>query len=268
MTNITLLTDFGIKDGNVGVMKGVIWSITPSAKIADLSHNIQPQNLEEAALVLKRAVPYFSAGTVHTVVVDPGVGTDRRPMAARLGSQYFVGPDNGVISMWLEDARNQDIPIQFFHLDKPQYWLAEISHVFHGRDIFAPSAAHLAGGVPIEKTGTSFDNPVLLDLSHPVWSGNQIYGQVIHIDHFGNISTNIRMEHLKEFRGATVSLCGVNINGMVNTFGEKPVGSIVALIGSTGNLIVSVVNGSAAKLLKAEPGDPVTITQKDAENAS
>ena len=126
MAIITLLTDFGLKDGNVGVMKGVIWNITPAAKIADLSHTIQPQNLEEAALVLKRAVPYFPAGTVHTVVVDPGVGTDRRPMAARLGSQYFVGPDNGVISMWLEDVRNQNIPNQFFHLDKPKYWLAEI----------------------------------------------------------------------------------------------------------------------------------------------
>jgi S-adenosylmethionine hydrolase len=256
---ITLITDFGLKDGNVGVMKGVIWGIAPQAQIADLSHLISPQNIREAALILLRSAPYFPAGTVHVVVVDPGVGTARRPIAAQVGGQYFVGPDNGVITMWLEQAEAQGMPARFVHLDRPQYWLPEVSHVFHGRDIFAPSAAHLAAGVALETLGTPIDDPVRLALPQPQRLATGWRGELIHIDHFGNLAANIRVEHLRGEKVATVRLGGVKIVGMVSTFGERPPGELVALFGSTGNLIVSVVNSSAAQVLKAKVGDEIEV---------
>jgi S-adenosylmethionine hydrolase len=253
------MTDFGIKDGNVGVMKGVIWGIAPSAQISDLSHMIAPQNVREAALILARSAPYFPENSVHVVVVDPGVGTARRPMAAKIGSQYYVGPDNGTITLLLERARLEGWPVTFVQLDKPQFWLEKISYVFHGRDIFAPSAAHLASGVPLGELGTPFNDPVLLDLPRPQKTAQGWKGEIMHIDHFGNLASNIRTETLgealKEMDKITVRVAGAEIRGLVNTFGERPVGELVALMGSTGNLIVSVVNGSAAARLNAKVGD-------------
>jgi len=257
---ITLMTDFGIKDGNVGVMKGVIWGIAPGAQIADLSHTISPQNLREAALVLARSARYFPPGTIHVVVVDPGVGTVRRHIAAQLGTQYFVGPDNGVITMLLEHAEAQGWPVKIVHTHKSEYWLADVSHVFHGRDVFSPIAAHLANGVPLLDLGTLIEDPVLLTLPHPQHTLFGWQGEVIHIDHFGNISTNIIKENLGEPDSIQVSLCGVNIDGMVHTFGERSPGELVALYGSTGNLIISVVNGNAAQRLGAAVGDLVEVT--------
>jgi S-adenosylmethionine hydrolase len=257
LSYITLITDFGLKDGNVGVMKGVIWGIAPGVQIADLSNNISPQNIREAALILLRSAPYFPAGTVHVVVVDPGVGTERRPIAARLGDIFFVGPDNGVLTMLLERAEGSGWPVEIMHTDKPQYWLPEISHVFHGRDIFAPVAAHLASGVPLEEIGTPIDDPVRLNLPQPHRRGDAWHGEIVHVDHFGNISSNIRREHLGTPPGVKVSLCDEVIEGLVETFGERHPGELVALYGSTGNLIVSVVNGNAAMKLGAKVGDPV-----------
>ncbi len=253
------MTDFGIKDGNVGVMKGVIWSICPEAHIADLSHMVGPQNIREAALILARSVPYFPKGAIHLVVVDPGVGTARRPMAARLGDAYYVGPDNGTITMWLERALTEKQPTEFVELEDPKYRLPVVSHVFHGRDIFAPAAGHLAAGVPLSAFGRPFRDPVRIDLPKPVRSPNGLHGEVIHIDHFGNVRSNIRMEDLGEAfsqkERITVRIRGAEINGMVDTFGEKPVGELVALLGSSGDLIVSVVNGSAAQKLGIKVGD-------------
>jgi len=256
---ITLITDFGLKDGNVGVMKGVIWGIAPHAQIADLSHLIQPQNVREAALILLRSAPYFPAGTVHLVVVDPGVGTSRRPLAAEIGTQRYVGPDNGILSLWLERAEADGSPVEMIHLDRPQYWLPEVSHVFHGRDIFSPTAAHLANGVPLRQLGSPLTEPVRLQLPQPVRTRSGWMGEVIHIDHFGNIATNLRREQLGQPADLVMRLCGVEIHGMVRTFGERPVGDLVALYGSTGNLIASVVNGSAAERLRARVGDPVEV---------
>ncbi len=259
MSTITLLTDFGLKDGNVGVMKGVIWGITPDVHIADLSHHINPQDVPEAALVLRRAAPFFPDGTVHVVVVDPGVGTERRPIAAQLGTHYFVGPDNGVVTMQLEHIEAEGLPISFIHLNKPQYWLHEVSSVFHGRDIFAPAAAHLASGVTLTELGDPIDDPIRLSLPKPLRTENGYRCQVIHLDHFGNISTNIRREHLVGKTVQNVHLCGVDTGAMVVTFGERPSGELVALFGSTGNLIVSVVNGNAAHHLEAQVGDLVEV---------
>jgi S-adenosylmethionine hydrolase len=256
---VTLTTDFGLKDGNVGVMKGVIWGIAPQAQIADLSHNISPQNVAEAALILLRSTPYFPPNSIHVVVVDPGVGTERRPIAARLGEQLYVAPDNGVLTMLLERAEAEGQTTQFVHLDKPQYWLTEISHVFHGRDIFAPAGGHLAAGVPLEALGSPINDPLRLALPRPQRTHDGWRGEVIHIDHFGNVSSNIRIEHLGQAPRAIVHVCGVEIHGMVKTFGERPSGELVALYGSTGNLIFSVVNGSAARRLGAKVGDPVEV---------
>ncbi len=148
------------------------------------------------------------------------------------------------------------------HTDKPKYWLPEVSHVFHGRDIFAPVAAHLANGVPLQELGTPIDDPVLLSLPQPERTENGWRGELIHIDHFGNVSTNIRIEHLGKPAKLNTQLCETNIAGMVQTFGERPPGDLVALYGSTGNLIISVVNGNAAQRLGAKIGDPVSIDLK------
>jgi hypothetical protein len=263
MSLITLMTDFGLKDGNVGVMKGVILGIASQARIVDLSHTIQPQNIREAALILRRSAPYFPAQTVHVVVVDPGVGTARRPIAAQLGAQRFVGPDNGLITLLLEHAERLGWPAAFVHLDRPQFWLPEVSHVFHGRDIFAPAAAHLANGLPLTALGTPVSDPVRLAMPQPVRTSTGWRGEVIHIDHFGNLASNILLDHLPEAlqtpQEIAVRLCGAEIRGLVKTFGERPPGELVALFGSTGNLIVSVVNGSAAEKINARVGDEFIV---------
>lgn len=259
MSIITLTTDFGIKDGNVGAMKGVIWDIAPQAQIADLSHLISPQNIQEAALIVARAAPFFPDHTIHVVVVDPGVGTDRRPIAGMIGSQYVVGPDNGVFTLLLESAERSNFPVQWVHLDQRCFWLGEISNVFHGRDIFAPIAGHLAAGVALEELGTPIDNPVRINFKQPERTAYGWRGEIIHLDHFGNIHTNVRTDHLGDVAIATIRLCGVNIHNMVRTFGERPSGELVALYGSNGNLIISVVNGNAVRRLNARLEDSVDV---------
>ena len=259
MRIITLMTDFGTKDGNVGVMKGVILGIAPEVRLVDLSHHITPQSIPEAALVLRRSLPYFPAGSIHLVVVDPGVGTSRRPMAAQLGAQFVVGPDNGLITLALENAEAHSERLKFIHLDRPQYWLPEVSHVFHGRDIFAPAAAHLAAGVALEALGSPITDPVRIILPQAVRTASGWRGEVIHIDHFGNISTNIRQEQLGFPYRMKLRLCGVEIDGLVRTFGERVPGELVALYGSTGNLLACVVNGSAAQRLGANIGDTCEV---------
>jgi len=259
MSVITLMTDFGLKDGNVGVMKGVIWGIAPRAQIADISHLIAPQNVPEAALFLLRSAPYFPPGTIHVAVVDPGVGTARRAMAAQVGPYYYVGPDNGTLTLLWERARQLNWALSCVQLDQKQYWLPEVSHVFHGRDVFAPVAAHLAKGARLQALGTPFDDPVLLDLPPPQRTAQGWRGEVIHVDHFGNLATNIRLEHLGQAQDARVRLAGVEIDGLVQTFGDRPPGSLVALYGSTGNLLVCVVNGNAAERLQVRPGAAVEV---------
>lgn len=266
MPVITLMTDFGIKDGNTGVMKGVIWGISPAAQIADLSHLIPAQNIREAAYILARSVPYFPKGSIHVVVVDPGVGTARRPMAAQIGEWFYVGPDNGTITGLLERAEQESWQTTFVELNEKKYWLPIISYVFHGRDIFSPVAAHLANGVSLRELGTGFDNPVRLELPKPQNTYRGWRGEVTHIDHFGNISTNIRVEHLgdalQKKEKIIVQLSESEINGMVNTFGERPVGELVALIGSTGNLGIAVVSGNAVQRLGTKVGDTVEVVYK------
>jgi len=149
-TTISLTTDFGNQDGFVGVMKGVIWGIAPDAHVADITHDIPPQNIRLGAYALWRVVPYFPPGSVHIAVIDPGVGTQRRPIGLKIGEQQFIVPDNGLITTILEEGERSGKRIEMVHLNNPKYWLENVSHTFHGRDIFAPTGAHLAAGVPIE----------------------------------------------------------------------------------------------------------------------
>ncbi len=256
---ITLLTDFGLKDGYVGVMKGVIWGIAPQAQIADITHLIGPQNVLEGALALGRAVPYFPPGAVHVAVVDPGVGTARRPIAARLGEQYFVGPDNGLCTVLLDQARQAGAPAQFVHLDRPCYWLPEISNVFHGRDIFAPVAAHLVNDVPLEALGAPIDDPCLLHPPKPERTAQGWRGQVLWVDSFGNLSTNLNRAVLADMGKVVVRIAGHEIHGLVKTFGERQIGELVAMFDSSDALSICIVNGDASVELGAQPGQMVEI---------
>ncbi|MDZ4158333.1 MAG: SAM-dependent chlorinase/fluorinase [Anaerolineaceae bacterium] len=259
MKYIALLTDFGLKDAYVGVMKGVILGIAPDVQIADISHSISPQNVLEGALALGRSAPYFSEGTVHMSVVDPGVGTRRRPIAAWLGSRYFVGPDNGLCTVLLERTEKNHQEVHFVQIDQPRYWLPEISNVFHGRDIFSPVAAHLANGVPLEQVGTPIYDPVRLTLPGVSQLPNGWQGKVIMIDHFGNLATNILRSHLEGMEKLRVRIAGAEVQGLVRTFGDRQPGELIALFGTQNDLIVSVVNGNAAQRLNVGVGEQVEI---------
>ena len=258
MPIITITTDFGTKDGFVGTMKGVIWKIDPAIQIADISHEIQPQNVMEGAIALYRAAPFFPAGTVHIAVVDPGVGTARRSMAARIGEHYFVGPDNGLFTPFIEGAKKDGQACTFIALDKPQYWLLNVSHTFHGRDIFAPAAAHLASGTRLEDMGTPFSNPKLISMPKPQKTDSGYIAHIIVIDAFGNMTTDLPAAAL-EGRNVRVRVKGQEISGLSTSYGHKPVGTLVALVDSEGALEVAVVNGSAAKTLEMRIGDELEV---------
>jgi S-adenosylmethionine hydrolase len=197
------------------------------------------------------------------VVVDPGVGTARRPLAARVGPTFYVGPDNGALTLLLERAERENWPAEFVHLDRPGFWLPEVSHVFHGRDIFAPVAGRLASGTTLHDLGTPIQDPVRLQLPRPARTAAGFAGEVIHIDHFGSLSTNILKEHLGDMPNVIVRVREEEIHGMVRTFGDRPAGELIALYGSSGNLILSVVNGSAAQLLQAQVGEPIEVLLKN-----
>lgn len=259
---ITLMTDFGTKDGNVGVMQGVILRINPGLKIVNLSHYINPQNIREAAIVLHRHTSYFPEDTVHVVVVDPGVGTTRRPIAVQAGTQRFVGPDNGVFTLVYEQAESRGLPLKIFHTNNPEYWLSEISNVFHGRDIFSPVAAHWASGVPVEDLGVPIDDPVRFEWSRPRRAEARLIGEVVQIDHFGNVISNIHKDDLGAIKDAHVTLCDTTIEGLVSTFGERQPGDLVALFSSTNYLFAAEVNGNAAKRLNAKVGDVVEVVAR------
>ncbi len=258
---LTLTTDFGLKDGTAGILKGVIWSICPLARIADISHLIRPQDILEAAFVLARATPYFPSGTIHVFVVDPGVGTARRPMAARIGDAYYVGPDNGALTLLLERAEELDLECEFVHLTRPAYWLPKVSRVFHGRDIFAPCAAHLARGVPLHEFGEPFFDPVRLPLPKAEQTGRGWLGRVIYVDSFGNLVINLRAKHLASLPPEDVHLAirGVVIRGLSSTFGDRPVGELVAFLGSSDYLVIAVVQGHAAERLGVGVGEEVEV---------
>lgn len=259
---VSISTDFGLQDGNTGVMKGVIYGIAPDVKIVDLTHLIGPQDVKQIAYVLARQVFYFPENSVHIIVVDPGVGTVRRPIAARAGSQLFVGPDNGFLTLIYERAEKEGWPLKVVHTDKTQYWLPDVSDIFHGRDIFSPVGAHLAAGVPLEDLGPEISDPVRLDLPKPQWEGDTLHGEIVRVDHFGNMISNIPMDMLAGMDHAIVNVNDHPLEGIWRTFGEKPVGTLMALPCSTGYLMISVNQGSAAARIDGERGNAVMVSRK------
>lgn len=257
---LTLMTDFGLKDHFIGVMKGVIAGIAPHANVIDISHQISPQNVREGARMLAEAASYFPAGTVHVAVVDPGVGTTRRAIAARFGDMFYVAPDNGLLTSVLEKAEGNEQPVEIVDLDQPGYWLPDPSHSFHGRDIFSPIGAHLVNGIPLTTLGTPLDDPVRITLPKPIRTENGWEAEVTWVDTFGNLSTNLKVGNLPEEKGrTTIEIADVIIKGIKETFGESEPGSLIAIIDSSSSLAISVVNGNAAEQLGVDVGTSVSV---------
>jgi S-adenosyl-L-methionine hydrolase (adenosine-forming) len=259
---LTLTTDFGTKDGFVGTMKGVIWKICPQVQIADISHEISPQNILEGAIALWRAYPFFPDGTVHVIVVDPGVGTARRPIAARLGTQYFVGPDNGILTPIIEDAEAKGGPVGFVHLTNPTYWLPDVSHTFHGRDIFSPVGAWLANGADFHDLGPAITDVVRKPLPRPEKTATGWTAQISVVDAFGNCTTNLPASAVRGIADIEFHAGGAVVRGLVESYGHRKPGDLVALVDSESFVEIAVVNGSAAKKLGLRVGDPVEVVFK------
>jgi S-adenosylmethionine hydrolase len=256
---LTITTDFGTKDGFVGTMKGVIWKICPEVQIADITHEVAPQNVHEGAIALWRAYSFFPDGTVHIAVVDPGVGTQRRAIAAKIGTQYFVAPDNGLLTPIIEDAEQKGWPKKFVHLTNQAFWLQDVSHTFHGRDIFAPVAAHLAAGVVLTELGPVITDVKRISLPKPEKTAKGWKAQISVIDIFGNLTTNLPASAVEGITNITFRLKGVEVRGLVSSYGHRQPGELVALVDSEGFIEIAVVNGSGAKNLAAQVGDTVEV---------
>ncbi|MDX2452396.1 SAM-dependent chlorinase/fluorinase [Desulfosarcina sp.] len=265
MSIVTLLTDFGLEDAWVGIMKGVILGINPEARIVDITHQIPPQDTAVAAWTMAAAYPYFPPGTVHIIVVDPGVGSDRDIICARLGDHIFVAPDNGVLSSVLESgAGTGDIRI----VKNSDLWLDSISNTFHGRDILAPVGAHLSLSQDIASTGPAavFARLVHLDLPKPVLTDSgELWGTVVMIDHFGNIITNIDRTALETFQAANggcrseIALGNHRIRGLSDAYFQAKAGQPLALFGSMGYLEIAIFGQDARREMKLARGDQVKV---------
>ncbi len=254
MTIITLTSDFGDADGYVGVMKGVILGIAPAARLVDLSHEIAPQAIRQAAYVLGQAAPHFPPGTIHLAVVDPGVGGARRPLLVTTPAASFIGPDNGLFTFALALAG-----AQAWRLDRPAFWLPAVGRTFHGRDIFAPVAAHLANGVHPADLGSPIADALRLPDAGPERrSTGVIGGHIIHVDHFGNLISNIPGAWVVA-GGWCVELRGREIARLSQTYADVPIGSLLALISSGGTVEIAVRDGNAAAHLGVGVGEPVIL---------
>jgi S-adenosyl-L-methionine hydrolase (adenosine-forming) len=266
---ITLTTDFGMHDGYVGAMKGVILGICPNAQLVDITHTIAPQDVRAAMMVLETFPPYFPEGTVHLVVVDPGVGSDRRAIVLATPHEYYVGPDNGVLGqVWLEAlARWREKNIRAIELNQPRYWLPRVSATFHGRDIFSPVAAHLAAGVPLQELGTPVD--MLKRIPLPVAfleRGGLLLGQIIAVDHFGNCISNLTTESLSMLLAPLdeVEVVLEREDGelrfpVCRTYADRAAGEPLALVGSSQRLEIAINGGNASKALSLGVGSPFQV---------
>lgn len=262
---ITLTTDFGLTDSYVGALKGVILSIAPEAKLVDITHAISPQDTHQAAYIVQTFYAHFPPGVIHLVVVDPGVGSERRAIIFGTPEAIFVAPDNGVLTYVWRDAlaRWGAERCQIIELDERRYWLPRVSHTFHGRDIFAPVAAHVSRGVPLAEFGQRLDTLTEAPLEQPTpGRDGGLAGRIIHVDHFGNCITNITPQHLAEAamdERLVARIIDQHIIGLRRTYAEAPVGALIALIGSSDRLEIAVRNGSAAQTLGVGIGDIVRV---------
>ncbi len=254
---ITLTSDFGLKDYYVSAMKGVMLQIVADVQLVDVSHEIPPQDVMAGAWVTMNSAMLYPDDTVHLVVVDPGVGTRRRPVAVKIENQFFVGPDNGLFSLVAGDSDYQAV-----ELDNKSYWRNTVSQTFHGRDIFAPAAAHLANGVPLEKLGSEVKELETYRWAQPVADKDGLQGWVIHIDRFGNLVTNLSEELIQDTVGEQeIKIYAGNtiLNQMVDTFGSVEEGEPAAYIGSAGMLEIGVNKGDAETLLGIQKGSSISI---------
>ena len=255
---ITLTTDFGLKDPFVGIMKGVIARINPHATVVDLTHGIPPQDVFAAAMVVRHAVGYFPPGSIHVAVVDPGVGSARRPLLLESNEAYFIGPDNGVLSLLWEERQ----PKRIIHLSNPMYYRQPISATFHGRDVFAPIAAYLSLGVAPVAFGESVDQFVRIRWPDVICSGRSVTGEIVYIDEFGNLFSNIREQDLSGLDRKQISTVvgGFTIHGLAPNYGTVEKGRPVVLINSWGLLEVAANEENAARLFHVRIGEKVYVS--------
>ena len=271
---ITLTTDFGLGDSYVGAMKGVILGINPDANLVDISHSVSPQSVREGAFVLGTAYHYYPEGAIHIAVVDPGVGTGRRALLMEGQGYHFVGPDNGIFSYVVADAlekgssshpsrpstsKCESLPADFraVELTRSRYWRPKVSATFHGRDIFAPVAAHLSLGVPVEEFGYPVSSILTLSRPTPTRSADgSLIGEVVHSDRFGNLITNIRAEGLPE-SAIEIEMGDYVVRGISSSYENGD--GLLAIVGSSGYLEISEKNGSAAARTGAGVGTQVIL---------
>jgi S-adenosyl-L-methionine hydrolase (adenosine-forming) len=255
---LTLTTDFGLSDHYVGVMKGVILSICPTARIVDISHQASPFDVIEGAYLIAQAYRYFPKKTVHIVVVDPGVGTARRPILMEAAGQYFIAPDNGALAMIFSREKHK---IRLISNDR--YFRKPVSPTFHGRDIFAPVAAHLAAGTPPTRMGKPIDDYLRPAFEKPRQSGKRTWvGTILKIDHFGNIVTNFHTADFPDLerRDFSLSIGGIETSALVRTYAEAGPGELCVIVGSSGYLEVSMNQASAAAKIGCQSGASAELT--------
>jgi S-adenosylmethionine hydrolase len=262
---ITLTTDFGEDSPYVAAMKGVILGINPSARLVDLSHQIPPQDVRYSAFFLAEAIPCFPTGVIHVVVVDPGVGSDRALLHVEIAGQQLLVPDNGcwtLIRPVGTDSQYVLPPVRVTRLNESRYWRALVSNTFHGRDILAPVAGHVSLGVPASSLGQVVSEWVRLEMPAPRLEGDRLEGNVLFVDHFGNLITNIPGPAFLALaqREVQITVDGEEVPRWVAFYSEAPPGSLVALVSSGGTLEIAIVQGSAAHLLRAGVGAPVIVT--------
>jgi len=248
---ITLTTDFGLHDPYAAVMKGVILSICPHCRLVDITHMAPPGSILYVALRLMEAYPFFPRGTVHVCVVDPGVGSERRCLAVEANGHFFVGPDNGVFwPILAADPGSRTI-----HLRNPGYFLRPISATFHGRDIFAPVAAHLSNGADLQSLGEIVEDPLSLEVPSALRVGDRLVGHIVRVDRFGNLITNISRELLYEFLNRDIPVIRIGalvVEGLAKTYASVKPGEAVAIIGSGDTLEIAVNSGSACERIEAD----------------
>jgi S-adenosylmethionine hydrolase len=258
---LTLTTDFGRDGPYVAAMKGVVLSLAPGTQLVDVSHDVSPQNVLEGAYVLAEVVDAFPAGTVHLGVVDPGVGTERRLIAAEVAGQWFVVPDNGLLT----GVTRVRAPTRIYEISNPAIHRATVSATFHGRDILAPAAACLLRGDKPSEFGPARSEFITLRNFRPTADELGYIGEVIYRDTFGNLISNITADHLASALadGWVVEIAGERIRGLTRTYGDNPPGALVALIGSSGWLEIAVVNGDAGRHLSASSGATVRVCRAE-----
>jgi S-adenosylmethionine hydrolase len=256
---ITLTTDYGTSDHLVGTLKGVLLKTNPDAQIVDICHSVVPYDVLDGALCIGAAYRYFPARTVHLVVVDPGVGSARRPIMVSANNQYFVAPDNGVLSMIYE----REDPVVVRHITSEHYFLRPVSETFHGRDVFAPVAAWLTKNWQTDAFGEVVEDQVRFALPRPKTQDGALRGAVLRVDHFGNLMTNFTLEDLPEAKrqpgAVSMTVGGKPIKQMVANFAQGPANEAVAFVGSGGFIEVAVNKGNAARALGVNRGAEVIL---------